>query len=103
MPAQELILVSEFCAYHRVEVDFVNSLEQRGLIETTLVEQSVYLQPDQLGQLEKLIRLRQELDIHVDDLDLIVHLLERLESLQEQVTWLRNRLIFYEPPSDRAV
>lgn len=100
MSAQPLIPASDFCAYHRLDIDFVYSLEQRGLIELSIVEQTVYLHPDQLGQLEKLTRLHRELSVHVDDLDIVAHLLERVERLQEQVTTMRNRLTFYEPATD---
>ncbi len=97
MPAQSLILASEFCAYYQLDVTFVDQLEQQGLVETVIVEQVVYLHTDQLGRLEKLVRLHRELAIHADDLDIVANLLEQLESLQNQVTRLQNRLLFYEP------
>ncbi len=100
MPTEPLIPASDFCAYHRLDIDFVYSLEQRGLIELSIVEQTVYLYPDQLGPLEKLVRLHRELAVHVDDLDIVTHLLDRMENLQGQVTRLRNQLTFYEPAAD---
>lgn len=100
MPAEQLILVSEFCAHHSLDVHFVYLLEQRGTIQTILVEQSVYLPNDQVGRLEKLVRLHRELAVHADDLDIIANLLERLEDVQEQVVRLQNRLAFYEPSRD---
>ncbi len=101
MQPQHLISVSEFCIYHHLEIAFVETLEQRGLIETTTVEQSIYVQPEQLGRLEKLVRLHQELAIHTDDLDVVNNLLERLEVLQRQVTQLQNRLAFYQSLNDQ--
>lgn len=92
-----LIPVSEFCVYHHVEVSFVQLLEQQGLIEIITIEQSIYVQQEQLPRLEKFVRLHQDLSIHPDDLDVVSDLLERVESLQEQVTHLQNRLVFYEP------
>ena len=92
-----LISVSEFCIHHHIEFTFVHSLEQRGLVETITIEQSVYVQPDQLPRLEKLVRLHQDLSIHPDDLDVVTNLLDRVESLQHQLTKLQNRLVFYEP------
>ena len=92
-----LILINEFCVYHHVEVEFVQLLEQRGLIETQTIQQATYVQPEQLPQLEKFVRLHQDLAIHPDDLDVVNELLERLEYMQQQVTHLQNRLVFYEP------
>ena len=97
MKSEHLILVSEFCVYHHVEIAFVDSLEQQGLIDTITIEQVVYVKPEQLGRLEKLVRLHQDLAIHAEDLDVVSNLLERLEGLQQQLTHLQNRLVFYEP------
>ncbi len=97
MQAPTLISVYDFCVHHHVEVTFVETLAHNGLIETTIVEQSVYIQPEQLTRLEKFVRLYQDLAIHADDLDVVSDLLDRLESLQQKVMTLQNRLVFYEP------
>ena len=47
--------------------------------------------------LQQFIQLHRELAVHVEDLDIVIHLLERLE--QTQVNQLQNRLAFYEPVS----
>lgn len=97
MQTEHLIPIREFCVYHQVETSFVYSLAQKGLIQTTTLEQTVYVQSEQLARLEKFVRLHQELAIHSDDLDVVSNLLERLEDLQNQVIQLQNRLAFYEP------
>ncbi len=96
MQPNHLISVRDFCVHHHVEITFVQSLEQQGLVDTVVIEQSIYVQPEQLPRLEKLVRLHQDLSIHPDDLDVVSNLLERLEGLQHQVTQLQNRLVFYE-------
>ncbi|MBD2699708.1 chaperone modulator CbpM [Spirosoma sp. BT702] len=97
MQTTHLISVREFCRHHHIEITFVESLADNGLIETTIVEQIRYVEPEQLTRLEKFVRLHQDLSIHVDDLDVVSDLLDRVESLQEQVLHLQNRLFFYEP------
>lgn len=92
-----LIPVNEFCVHHQIGISFIQILEERGLVETITVEQSVYVQPEQLPRLEKFVRLHQDLSIHADDLDIVSQLLEHVESLQQQLTQLQNRLLFYEP------
>lgn len=96
MEPKDLVSIPEFCGYHHLEITFVQTLEQRGLIEIVTVEQIQYVQSGQLAQLEKFVRLHQELAIHADDLDVVSDLLERLEDLQQQVSQLQNRLAFYE-------
>ena len=97
MQTTHLISVREFCVHNHIEVTFIETLADNGLIETTIVEQTSYVQPEQVGRLEKLVRLHQELAIHTDDLDVVSDLLDRVEDLQQQLARLKNRLVFYEP------
>lgn len=97
MQTQHLILIRDFCVYHNVEITFVETLAANDLIETTMVEQTLYVEPAQLTQLEKFVRLHRDLNIHTDDLDVVADLLDRVEGLQSQVVTLQNRLRFYEP------
>jgi len=96
MLTDQLISVHEFCSYHQLDIKFVEMLEQQGLIQITTVEQGLYIQPDAVAPLERLVRLHQDLAIHTDDLDVVNELVERIESLQQQITQLQNRLAFYE-------
>ncbi|MBN8822822.1 MULTISPECIES: chaperone modulator CbpM [unclassified Spirosoma] len=96
MQTQHLISVLDFCTHHHIEITFVETLADNGLIEITTVEQTTYVQPEQLGRLEKFVRLHQDLAIHADDLDVVSDLLERVESLQHELRQVRSRLIFYE-------
>ena len=96
MENENLISITEFCRYHHVDVDFIQLLQQNGLIETTIVQQTVYVQTDNLGQLEKFVRLHQELNIPAENLDIVSHLLNRMENLQHEIKQLKNRLGFYE-------
>lgn len=96
MQPNQLISLTEFCRYNQVEISFVGQLEAQGLIDITTLEQVLYVQADQLPRLEKFVRLHQELAIHPDDLDIVSDLLDRVESLQQELTRVRNRLRFYE-------
>lgn len=96
MQPESLLSVQTFCTYYHVELEFVQTLEQRGLIQTVTFEETLYIDPEQVGQLEKFVRLHQDLAIHADDLDVVSELLERIDGLQQQVTQLQNRLAFYE-------
>jgi hypothetical protein len=54
------------------------------------------VQTDNLGQLEKFVRLHQELNIPAENLDIVSYLLNRMENLQHEISHLKNRLGFYE-------
>ena len=57
METEYLISIDEFCANHNVEISFISSLQQSGLIEITTVREAGFIEADQLKQLEKFIRL----------------------------------------------
>ena len=96
MQNQNLVPVNEFCHYHHIDVTFIQLLEEHGLIETTSVQQTMYVETEQLSQLEKFVRLNQELNIDAENLDIISHLLQQTEILRQEVTTLKSRLNFYE-------
>src|SRR5580693_6228124 len=102
MGNENLISVLEFCRVHHIDVQFIELLEQTGLIETTSVQQTLYVHTDNLGKLEKLVRLNQDLEIPADNLDIVAGLLTRMEYLQEEIKDLRNRLGFYEKFENHA-
>jgi hypothetical protein len=49
-----------------------------------------------LGRLERIVRLHFELDINLEGIETITHLLERMEAMQENIARLKNRLKAYE-------
>jgi hypothetical protein len=97
MQKEYLIAIDEFCTIHNIEISFITSLQQTGLIEITTIKESAYIDPVQLEQLEKIIRLHFEMDINLEGIEAIYHLLQRITSQQEEIIALRNRLRLYEP------
>jgi MerR HTH family regulatory protein len=96
MQAEYLIAIDEFCANHNIEVSFISSLQQNGLIEISTVKETGFIDAAQLQQLEKYIRLYYELDINIEGIETITHLLQRVISLQDEIIMLRNKLRLYE-------
>jgi hypothetical protein len=96
METEYLIAIDEFCSSHNIEISFVSSLQQSGLIEITTIKESAFIEADQLQQLEKFVRLYYELDINLEGIETINYLLHRINSMQDEITTLRNRLGIYE-------
>jgi hypothetical protein len=96
MKTEYLIAVDEFCANHNIEVSFVRSLQQSGLIEITVVEECGFIDGDQLGSLEKFTRMHYDMDINLEGIETITHLLQQINSMHDEIISLRNRLRFYE-------
>jgi len=91
-----LIAIDEFCNSHKIEISFISSLQQSGLIEITTIKESAFIEADQLQQLEKFVRLYYELDINLEGIETINYLLQRINSQQNEITSLRNKLRIYE-------
>jgi chaperone modulatory protein CbpM len=96
MQAEDLIPADVFCVYHQIELSFIHSLKEFGLIEVTVVEEKLFLSLDQLSRLEMLIRFYYELNINLEGIETITHLLDRTQAMQEQIIQLSNRLKRYE-------
>ncbi|HVT84170.1 MAG TPA: chaperone modulator CbpM [Chitinophagaceae bacterium] len=96
MTTENMIPITEFCSVHHLEMTFVQSLEQQGLIETTVVNEIQYVEVNQLPKLEQIVRLHRELNINFEGIDAISHLLNQMEDMQRQITELKNRLHFFE-------
>lgn len=96
MLPEDMIALNEFCTSHQVEISFIRSLEEYGLIETFLIDETICVSDNELSKLEQIIRLHRELNINPEGVDSIIHLLQRIESMQNEMTELRNKLNFYE-------
>jgi len=96
MQTEYLISVDEFCANHNIEISFISSLEQTGLIEITTIKKTGFINAEQLQQLEKFIRLYYDLEINLEGIETITHLLQRMNSMHDEILMLRNRLRLYE-------
>lgn len=96
MQKEEMIPANEFCIHHNVELSFIYSLNESGLIEMTVIEEKLFVPVSQLNNLEKLVRLYYEMDINLEGIETITYLLKRMNDMQQQITLLTNRLRLYE-------
>jgi chaperone modulatory protein CbpM len=96
MQTEEMIELPKFCSSHGLEISFIQSLENQGLINIVIVNQTLCVRTSDLPRLEQVVRLYGELDINPEGIDAIGHLLDRIEDLQHEIISLRNRLSLYE-------
>jgi len=96
MQSEYLIAIDEFCVKHDIEVSFINSLQETGLIEITTIDDSGFIRVEQIMQLEKFIRFHYEMDINIEGIETISHLLQRVNELQVEIVALKNKVGLYE-------
>jgi hypothetical protein len=96
MAKQNLVLIETLCINYEIEVSFLNQLNEMGLIELILEKEARYLKQKQLKDLEKMIRLHQELDLNLEGIDVVFNLLRKVEMLQNELSATQNRLKLYE-------
>jgi len=96
MQTQQFIAVEACCEYYNIDISFINSLQEFGLLEMNSIEEKKVIHDEALRELEKFIHLHYDLDINIAGLDAIRHLLERIKSLQDEIISLKNKLQRYE-------
>jgi hypothetical protein len=92
MAVTNLILIETLCTHYEVEVSFIDSLSDLGLIEVQTVEQTRYLPEEKVTHLERMIRLHQELNVNPEGIDVILNLLEKVDRLNQELFQAKNTL-----------
>lgn len=96
METAKLISIQQFCEYYNVPKTFINALHEYELVEVIVTNDEDYLKTAQLNEVEKIMRLHYDLDINLEGIDVIYNLLKQVESLQDEIVSLKNRLNFYD-------
>ncbi len=95
--AKENSLSIEDCStYYKIETTFIKDLGEYGLVKIIHRNQQSFIPHDQLNELERYMHLHYDLDINMEGLEAISHLLERMKNLQSELMSLKNRLSSYE-------
>ena len=96
MSNEHFIPIQTLCTQYQIERSFFTGLNEYGLIEIITVETSNYIHVDHIHNLEKMIRLHQDLHLNVEGIDAVFNLLERISNLQSELHSVRSRLGLYE-------
>ena len=90
---KELIIITDYVNQTQIELSFISSLQEYGLIRILEIENEQFLHSDELPQLEKYARMYYDLSINMEGIDAIHHMIERIEKLNEEIRVLRNRFL----------
>ena len=96
MTTDKLILLEHLCVHYEVEHSFFSHLSEAGLIEITIVENTKYIHSDMLSDVEKMMRLHHDLELNIEGIDVVFHLLQKIDRLNTELVAANNRLSLYE-------
>jgi hypothetical protein len=96
METDEMIRIELICSSYNVESSFIDSLENAGLIQVNVIQDMRYLPVESISDLERMIRLHYDLEINLEGIETIIHLLNRISTLHQHLNEIENRLRFYE-------
>lgn len=96
MSTEQLISIEIYCRLEELDPVFVEALNERGLIQVVVQEQRSFIAPDQVARLEQLARMHYDLDINLEGLEAISHLLERVDRMRRRLHDVQQRLRLYE-------
>lgn len=96
MDKEDIVSAIDYCQHNNIELSFIQTLHEHGMIDTVVVEERLFLPLSQLPRLEKIVRLHFELDINLEGIETINHLLDRMEKMRDEINKLNNLLKAYE-------
>jgi hypothetical protein len=77
-------------------MSFFTQLQEIGLIEIERVKETYYVHPDQIIEVEKMVRIHQDLEVNIEGIDVVFNLIKKIETLQKELDDARNRLNRFE-------
>ncbi len=84
------ISIEQCCVYYNIETSFIQKLDEYGLIELSRSDETVFIAFEQLSNLEKYMHMHYELEINMEGLETIKHLLDQVDRLQKEVNRLKG-------------
>ena len=96
MDTKNLIPIDQLCGVYEIPRSFIDDLCSYELVEVVDMNKERYIPQDHIKNIEKMMRLHFDLDINYEGLDVVMHLLERIDELEKEVNYLRNKLSIYE-------
>ncbi|HKM45027.1 MAG TPA: chaperone modulator CbpM [Dysgonamonadaceae bacterium] len=94
--SKEKITYRECVQIYQVEEVFLDALHSSGLIEVVIEEEDRYIEYDYLQEIEQYVRWYYELEINIEGIEALHHMLQQVRDLQSDVERLRSELKFYK-------
>jgi len=95
MTIDNVVLVHQFCIYHQVEMSFIDSLDEYGLISIKVINEDKYLLMEDLKAIEKMAQFYYDLGINLEGIDVITNLLIQNDHLRKELEVSHKKLSLF--------
>ncbi|NLX81356.1 MAG: hypothetical protein GXZ03_07330 [Proteiniphilum sp.] len=89
------ILYKECIRIYKVKESFIDSLSELGLIRLLQDENEMFVECNELEELEQFVRWHNDMDINPEGIEALYYMLDRVKELQSKVEALQSELSFY--------
>ena len=96
MMSEKKITYTECLRIYQVEATFLDELQSSGLIEIVIEEDDRYIEYNYLEEIEQFVRWHYELQINMEGIEALHHMLQQVRELQSDIEQLRGELKFYK-------
>lgn len=96
MMDEKKITYTECLRIYQVEETFLDQLQSSGLIEIVIEENDRYIEYNYLEEIEQFVRWHYELEINMEGIEALHHMLQQVRDLQSNIEQLRGELKFYK-------
>ncbi|MEZ5006906.1 MAG: chaperone modulator CbpM [Chitinophagales bacterium] len=96
MEVEQLVPIKLLCSQYNLEPNFFILTSEFGLIELKTEDGDYFIPVEQVKVVETIMHLHIDLDINIEGVEAIFHLLDKVNNLQEEVTLLRHKIDIYE-------
>ena len=96
MMSEKKITYTECLQIYQVEETFLDELQSSGLIEIVIEEEDRYIEYNYLEEIEQFVRWHYELEINMEGIEALHHMLQQVRNLQSDVEQLKGELKFYK-------
>lgn len=85
-----LFKIVDICKSNNIEITFIKELQQNGLIEITVIESQEFVHEDQIAQIQRYQNWYYDLELNIQGIEIVQHLLHKIESLKQQIQTLKS-------------
>lgn len=99
------IQIELFCEFHNVDIQTVYSFVKKGFVEVVKKEEYTFIPESDVENLERCIRLTNDLGVNMAGLEVIHNMRSRMIELRRELTYLKRLekdIALYEEKDEEA-